>query len=194
MKMKKNSAIAVFKAAAVVLALILPLAGCNFFGIPEYQLSVTVEPGVTGTPTTRTELLADLTEVEYAYTPVNSLHTVEVIFNGSQATASGTVTMYRDITLEARLVDVRDAWLVKSYKTDGTAIETFTITLAGSDILGGTFSDSRGYSGTWTGASNKVVITFSNWENYIFTGTLFSMSGSWANGSAAGTWSADRVE
>jgi len=194
MKIKKNSAIAVFKAAAVVLALILPLAGCNFFGMPEYQLSVTVEPGVTGTPATSTEFLADLTEVEYAYTPVNSLHTVEVIFNGSQATASGTVTMYRDITLAARLVDIRDAWLVKSYKTDGTAIETFTISLAGNDILGGTFSDSRGYAGTWTGASNKVVITYGNWEKYIFTGTLFSMTGSWANGSVAGTWSADRVE
>ena len=30
--------------------LLLPLAGCNFLGHPDYELMVTIEPGVTGTP------------------------------------------------------------------------------------------------------------------------------------------------
>jgi hypothetical protein len=193
MKMKKMSVTAVLKAAAMVFALILPLASCNYFGMPEYELTVTIEEGVVGTPVAGVQVLADLAEVEYKYTPVNPLHTVEVMYEGAKAAASGTVTMYRNITLLARLIDIRAAWTVTlTNNSDGAVNSAPTITFSGSNILGGTFSDSRGYAGAWDAASNKININFGNWENYKLTGTLFSMSGTWANGSATGTWSAVR--
>jgi hypothetical protein len=192
MKMKKRYATTALKAMAIVFALILPLASCNFFGKPEYDLSVTVEPGLTGTPAAGVQTLADLTEVEYKYTPVNALHTVEVITDGGQVAASGTVTMYKSITLVARLIDIRAVWNISTYDANAVATATYTITFSGADILSGTFVDSRGYSGTWNGASNVINIIYSNWESYKLTGTLFSMSGTWANGSATGTWSAAR--
>ena len=193
MKMKKMSATAVLKAVAMVFALILPLASCNFFGKPEYELKVTIDEGVAGTPVGGTQVLTDLTEVEYKYTPVNPLHTVEVIYDGVQAAAAGTVTMYKDITLLARLIDIRAAWTVTlTNDSDSTTNSTPTITFSGSNILGGTFSDSRGYSGAWDAASNMININYGNWESFKLTGVLFSMNGTWANGSATGTWSAVR--
>jgi len=192
MNMKKNPFFAVGRAWLCVCILMVPLASCNFFGLPEYELSVTVEQGINGTPASSMQVLAELTEIEYAYTPVNSLHTVEVIFDGSQASASGTVTMYKSITLVARLIDVRVVWDVTFYNSDSSSSETFTITFSGADILGGTFSDSRGYAGTWNAASNVINIIYSDWESYKLTGTLFSMSGTWSNGSVTGTWRAIR--
>ncbi|HUU04838.1 MAG TPA: hypothetical protein VMZ49_03055 [Patescibacteria group bacterium] len=194
MNMKKTSVIAVLKTTAVVFILILPLASCSFFGLPEYELSITVAEGVNGTPVSSVQVLPELTEVEYAYTPVDSLHTVEVISDGSQAAATGTVTMYKRITLVARLIDIRAVWNVSIYNSDSSAGEPFTITFSGADILGGTFSDSRGYSGTWDAASNKINFNYGNWENYKFSGTLFNMSGTWSNDAAAGTWGAGRAE
>lgn len=192
MNMKKTSAITVLKAAAVVFALILPLASCNFFGLPEYELTVTVEPGVSGTPASGAQVLAELTAVEYNYTPVNPLHTVEVMFGSAQAASSGTVTMYTNITMVARLIDIRAVWNMTFLNSDSTSKGTSKITFSGADILGGTFSDSLGNAGTWDAASSKINIIYSNWENYKLTGTLFSMSGTWSNGSVAGTWSAIR--
>ena len=174
-------------------ALLLPLASCNFFGLPEYELSVTVEPGVVGTPASGQYVYPELEEVEYTYTPVNSLHTVEAIIDDGQEAAAGTVTIYRSLTLVARLVDIRGSWDVESY--DATSNSTpFTITFSGDDILGGTFTDSLGHSGTWTGPSNKLTFTYGNWEAYVYTGALFSMTGTYKNGSASGTWSAKRVK
>jgi hypothetical protein len=136
--------------------------------------------------------LPELTEVEYDYTPANSLHTVEVMTNSSQALEKGTVTMYTNITLVARLIDIRAVWNISILSSDSSTNDPFTITFSGADILGGTFSDSRGYSGTWDAASNKINIIYSNWENYKLTGTLFSMNGTWSNGSATGSWGAER--
>ncbi len=192
MNTKKKRFLAVGRAWLFVCVLMIPLAGCNFFGLPEYELSVTIEPGVQGTPLSGPQVLADLAEVEFNYTPLNSLHTVEVLVDGGRVAASGTVTMYKNITLVARLVDIRAVWNVNLNKSDGTSLSTSKVTFSGSDILGGTFSDSRGYAGTWNGASNKITITFGNWEKYILTGTLFSMSGTWSNGTVTGSWSASR--
>jgi hypothetical protein len=188
MNTKKTSATTALKAVAMVFALILPLANCNFFGMPEYELSVTVEDGVTGTPAVGVQSLADLTEVEYKYTPVNAKHTVEVIYDGAQAAAAGTIKMYKSITLVARLIDIRTIWNITVYDSNAVAISTYTITFSGTDILGGTFTDSSGHSGTWDGASNVINIIYSNWEKYKLTGTLFAMSGTWTNGTATGSW------
>ena len=189
---KRNRFLAAGPAWFFLGALILSLAGCNFFGLPEYELSIVVEEGVTGTPVGSVQVLAELTEVEYAYTPLNPLHTVEVIADTTRVAASGTVTMYKSISLTARLIDIRDDWNMKVFNADSTTSETFTITFSGADILGGTFRDSRGHAGTWKAASNVIKIVYSDWESYNFTGALFDMNGSWSNGAVTGTWSASR--
>jgi hypothetical protein len=192
MKMKTNSVPAALWALAVCI-LVVPLLSCGFFGIPDYELTVTVKDGVKGTPESGQHPYKDLASVEYSYTADNYLHTVEVIYDGSQIAASGTLTMYNNVALEARLVDIRDVWTVKMYSSGGGFLIAFDVTFSGTDILGGTFRDTRGLGGTWDGASNKITMTYEYWENFVLTGTLFSMSGTWANGDATGSWSATRT-
>jgi hypothetical protein len=192
MKMKTRSVFAVLRVALPACLLLVPLLSCSFFGIPSYELTVTVHEGVNGSPESGTHSYEDLTVVEYAYTPVNYLHTVEVIYEGTQTSASGSLTVYTNVALEARLVDIRDVWTVTLYDANSNKLIDADVTFSGADILGGTFSDSRDLAGTWDGTSNVIKMTYSNWESYILTGTLFSMSGLWANGDASGTWSAVR--
>jgi len=192
MKTKTNSALAVFRVLLSACILILPLLSCNFFGIPSYELTVTVKDGVLGTPGNGQNSYKDLTTVEYAYTAANYLHTVEVVYEGARLAAEGSFILYKNSALEARLVDIRAVWTFTLNKADGTKLDSAEITFSGADILSGTFSDSRGLAGTWDGASNKITMTYNNWETYILTGTLFGMSGIWNNGSLTGTWSAVR--
>jgi hypothetical protein len=193
MKTKTNSVLAVCRTLLFICILIVPLLSCNFFGIPDYELTVTVKDGVQGTPASGQYSYKDLTVVDYNYSPVNLLHTVEVIYEGSQMAAEGTVTMYNNIAIEARLIDIRGAWKITFAYSDTTIPSiVFTVTFSGNDILAGTFNDDRGYAGTWNAASNVINLTYSDWEAYKFTGTLFSMSGTWSNGSVTGTWGAVR--
>jgi hypothetical protein len=175
-----------------VAVLLLPLASCKFLSGPDYDLTVTVETGVTGSPASGIYTHADLDQVAYSYTPLDAKHTVEVMIDGGQAAAAETLTIYHSTSLVARLVDIRDAWSMTTTDSAGTQTK-FTVTFSGDNILGGTFSDSRGYAGTWTGPSNVITITYSNWEQYKLTGALFSMSGTWTNGTATGSWSASRL-
>jgi len=190
MNMKTKSVLAVLRVTFSTCILILPLLSCSFFGVPSYELTVTVRDGVQGSPVNGHYSYKDLTEVEYAYTPVNSLHTVEVVFGGAQLEAEGSFAVYTNVALEARLVDIRGVWTLTLLDSSSNSMLETEVTFSGADILGGTFSDSRDLAGTWEGASNVISMTYSNWENFIVTGTLFSMSGTWSNGDAVGTWSA----
>ena len=194
MKTKTNSVLAVYRDLLFFCILILPLLSCNFFGIADYELTVTLKDGVQGTPESGQHSYKDLTVVEYVYTPVNSLHSVEVIYVGSRLAAKGSVTMYTNVALEARLIDIRGIWKIRFVyaDTDIKSIE-FTITISGSDVLAGTFTDDRGYTGTWDAGNGKIKITYTNWKNYVLEGTsLFNMSGTWTGESKNGTWSAVR--
>ncbi len=193
MKMKKNSKRAVSRALSACM-LIIPLLSCGFFGIPDYELTVTIDEGIQGTPDSGQYSYKDLTLIEYAYIPDNSLNTVEVIYEGSRMEATGSIRMYTHAAMEVHLVDIRDTWTVSMYSSVGALLTSFDVTFSGTDLIGGTFSDSRDLSGTWDGAQNSLTITYDNWESFIFTGTLFSMSGTWSNGiNISGTWNASRT-
>jgi len=194
MKSEKRSLPALCRVALCAFVLILPLASCSFFGPPDYELSVAVEPGVQGTPAVGEYVYPELEEVAYKYTPLDAKHTVVVLLDGSGSAAEGTVTIYKSITLVARLFDVRGTWKVTYYLADTTAGTTFDITFSGADLLAGSFSDSNGKHGTWDAASGTLNFNFSDWESYKFTGTLTTMSGTWTNGTATGTWSSSKVE
>jgi hypothetical protein len=191
MKMKTNSVIAVCRALLSFCILILPLLSCNFFGIPDYELTVTIKDGVQGTPASGQHSYKDLTAVDYKYSPVNPLHTVEVIYDGSRLAAEGKVTIFSNVAWEARLFDIRATWdITFSYADTTVPAIKFKITISGNNILAGTFTDDRGYSGTWDAAKGSIVFKYSNWKDYILTGTLFSMNGTWKGESKTGNWSA----
>lgn len=172
--------------------LLLPLAGCNFLGQPDYELAITIEPGVIGTPEAGVHTYKGLEEVQYSYTPVNAKHTVEVLVDDGREDAVASLTIYKNTRLVARLYDVRGTWKVTYYVTNSTTSSDFTLTLSGNDILGGTFSDSRGHNGSWDAASGTMTFTFSDLESYKYTGALLDMSGTWSNGATTGTWSAKK--
>ena len=193
MKTKTNSVLAVCRTSLFVCILIVPLLSCSFFGIPDYELTVTVKDGVQGTPASGQYPYKDLTVVEYKYSPLNPLCAVEVICEGSRLAAEGNVSMYTNVALEARLIDIRGIWKITfAYADTAIASIEFAVTFSGNDILAGSFSDDRGYNGIWDAASNVINLTYSGWEAYKLTGTLFSMSGTWSNGDVTGTWSAVR--
>jgi hypothetical protein len=194
MKTKTNSVLAVYRTLLTVCILIAPLLSCSFFGIADYELTVTLKDGVQGTPENGQHSYKDLTVVEYKYSPLNSLCSVEVIYEGSRLAASGSITMYTNVALEARLIDIRDIWKITFSYTDTTITAiTFKIDFSGSDVLSGTFTDDRGYDGTWDASNGKIKITYANWKNYVLDGTsLFNMSGTWTGESKTGTWSATR--
>jgi hypothetical protein len=99
--------------------------------------------------------------------------------------------MYADHSLTASLVDIRGSWDVLMVRTDTseTAFE-FTITISGAGLTGGTFSDSRGLNGLWTAEYDDVTLTYTDWNNYILTGSVFDMSGSYVGDGTSGSWGA----
>ena len=161
--------------------LVLSISGCKEFGIPDHTLIVVIENGVTGTPTSGEYTHKELDKIEYNYIPENSEHTVEVLVNGGRWTSSGELTMYADINMEVRIFDIRDTWTFRMNPpsdSDDDTIE-FTVTFSGDDFLTGSFTDSRGYKGLWTISETDLTMNYSNWQNYIFKGTIPTMTGTW---------------
>lgn len=186
-----------FAAAAAAALVLLAAAGCRF-GIPDYTLTVIVEDGVSGNPESGEYVFQELTTVEYSYQAVDPIHTVEVLLNDSvRSVGAGTVVLYGDgYVLKARLVDLRGAWKMTLRYSD-TSIPSpgeFTVTLTGADLTGGTFTDSRGANGVWTAVSNIVTLTYADWFDYVLTGTVYSMQGSFTGEELTGTWTAARQE
>jgi hypothetical protein len=102
--------------------------------------------------------------------------------------------MYTNVELIARLVDIRGGWHVLMQQTDPSVTFEFDITLDGAGITNGTFSDSRGYHGTWTAENGVITMSFTDWSSYVLTGTLYSMSGTFSeNGEDKGGWEADSL-
>lgn len=194
MKSKKRAKHAWFPGGALILLILLAFGSCNW-GVPDYTLIVVVEEGVTGTPATGQYVHKELTAVDFSYTPINPLHTVEVIINGStrQSTAGSLVLYAEKYTLTARLVDIRGTWKVEMTWLESITVDfKFTITISGEDLLSGTFIDSRGYNGTWSAESNVVTFTYSDWNDFILIGLTFYMQGTFTGDGSSGSWTAER--
>lgn len=176
-----------------VCVMLLPLAGCKFLKHPDYQLQITLADGVWGIPAAGLYTHAELDEIEYSYGATDTRETVEVFVDDGSEDASSTITIYHDTVLLARIFDPRGPWYVSSYDSASVATN-FDLVLEGATRLAGTFLDSRGYQGSWTSNAGDITLTYSNWEKYVFSGDLPGMSGTWANGDAAGTWSTNRAD
>jgi hypothetical protein len=180
--------------AAVLPWLVLLLTGTCKWGPPDYTLNVTIGNGITGTPEPGQHVYQELTTVTLAYTPVNPLHTVEVWINGTaRQTGSSSLVMYDDYQLSAQLVDVRGSYKVTLTYLDSsvTAPDPFLITLDGPDLVSGTFSDERGYHGTWTATATALTLAYWDWSFYVLSTTVYDMghnSGTFTGGGLSGTW------
>lgn len=156
---------------------------------PEFTLTVVVGAGITGTPETGTYSYPEFEEVEYRYEYEEGAVQPEIYLNEyRKLTLEGTLVMYNDITLTIEQIDIRKEWTLTFDQQDEDDI-LWKITFGGADLRSGTFTDDRGYSGTWevTG-SNAITFRYDDWFDYVFTGTLSSLSGSWSGEGESGTW------
>ncbi len=179
--------------AVVLIMLSFSFSGCNGFGSPEFNLTVIIEDGCTGTPEEGTYTLNELDEIEYEYSPPSENIEIEVLLNDGSKTDSGSFIMYNDVTLVVRILDIRGNWLFSYFIEDGTTPE-MTITFSGDTPFAGTFTDSRGYSGTWIVDGNNLTMTYSNWADYVFTGLISGMTGNYIGEGVQLGWSASRSD
>jgi hypothetical protein len=186
-------------AAAAALTLIAAGASCKF-GSPNYTLTVVVPPEITGTPVSGEYTYKELTQVSFSYTAVNSLYSVEVWLNSKvRYSSSGSIYLYGDgYKLTADIIDDRASWAITMVDTGATAATyTFAVTLSGATALGGTFTDSRGYHGTWTGESGTLILTYTDWYDFVLTGTVYGIgagtSGTFEGNSTTGSWTASKA-
>jgi len=190
---QKIKKIAAYGGFVQILVIILVLGSCDF-GTPDYRLNVIIEEGVTGTPQAGEEFHKDLSEISYEYTGIDPIHTVEVFLNNIRQTYTGKFAMYTDVTLIARLVDIRGRWSMEMQQTDPSETFTFEITFDGASLTNGTFSDSRGNHGGWTAESGVITITYPDWNFFVLTGAVFNMSGIFTVAEEQkGVWTAERL-
>lgn len=182
----------------VMVLLAIILSSCQPLN---YTLTVIVDEGITGTPEAGKYVYKELSTVEYSYIPINPLYTVEVLINDKyRKPAQDSIVLYGDeYVLRARIMDVRGAWKIKMTKSDSTSVDfEFTVNLKGNDTLSGTFEDSRGYHGTWDTSysytGNIITLTYSDWKDYVLTGTYFDMKGNFMGDGTTGSWSSERVQ
>jgi hypothetical protein len=185
MNMKK---LPLFVLSAICLILLISNGSCKDFGSPDYQLTITVNQGIVGNPESGTYSYKEFSVVDYNYTPLNSSLTVEVIRNGENWASSGSFKMYCDTEMVVQVLDIRGRWKFTLEQSDIEFAE-YNVTFSGSDPLSGTFTDDRGYSGTWVVNGTDFTMTYSDWVDYIFTGDIFYMDGTWTGEGFLGTWS-----
>ena len=170
----------------------ISFSDCKNFGAPDWELEVTMGDGVSGTPDVGKYIYQELETIDYNYYPIDDRLTVQVYVNGSRWSPAGQFVLYTNLKVEVSLFDIRGTWIF-TYKEDDTDTELdFTLTFTGEDMLSGNFTDDRGYVGSWEIVDSTLTMTFGNWQSYVFTGTVPTMSGTYTNGTTTGTWSAQR--
>lgn len=167
---------------AIVLSVFLMFsaAGCKDFGAPDYTLTITFQEGVTGTPAAGTYTHDELAEIDYLYTATDGESPTGLIVNGNFWEPVGKFTMYTNLEVTVRLIDVRGTWNIKLDTTSTTdEDQEYTITFNGDSLVAGTFSDDRGYNGTWEIANRILTITYGDWADYVLVGAVSTMKGDW---------------
>lgn len=199
MKGKRAQKYSLYASIILGIVIILSFSSCKKFGIPEFELKITIEEGVEGTPEAGVYPYKDLSVIDYRYIALNPEHTVEVIVNGTRWNSEGQFTMYTNLAVVARIIDIRDTWRFELRYTDPDTGEEqdpieFKITFSGNDLLFGDFTDDRGYSGTWDINGITITIIYSDWEDYELTGSIVTMAGNWEGDEKEGTWRAVRED
>lgn len=174
--------------------LLITFASCDW-GVPDYQVTIITEEGVIGAPEAGVYEHREGTTLNYDYMPENPIHTVEVFVDESRKTGAGSLTVWTSFTLTAQLVDIRGNWNMQMRWSASSEVNfEFNITFSGADVSSGTFSDDRGFNGLWTAENGNITITYTNWNDFVLIGSVFSMNGSFTGDGSDGTWSATEPE
>ena len=169
----------------------------------QFTLNVTVETGVSGTPTTGTYTHAQGTLVNYSYAPTEDYTNLTVKVDGVDVEAnSGTITMSASHTLyasAAKKYNIQGSWTLAESYQDGSYFFV-TATFSG-NYENGTVIDSAGGSGTYTYdySTVKFTIVFPD-VTYEYSGNFSdenTMSGTCkryqtSDNVISGTWAATR--
>jgi hypothetical protein len=183
---------------ALMIPAIVFLFSCNNFGSPDYTVTVVLGPGVTGTPAAGTYAHKEFDSVDYSYGPQEGASAPTVKVNGSAYSASGTLTMYTNVQIEAYQSDIRGSWhFVLMETSTSTQKSAMDITFSGTNLVNGTFTDSQGNSGEWSVSTDgyTLTLTYSDWFNTVLIGTVNSLStgGNWTGFNTYGTWTAVQI-
>ena len=173
--------------------LIFVNTGCKDFGIPEYKFIVIHGEGIGGLPAAGTYSYKELASINYDYIFIDDPERYPGVFvndvSASYASA-GTIIMYRDIEIFVGDVDIQGSWDLIFTDDNGNATES-TIVFTSNAPLEGTFTDTRGYEGTWKNTSNKLFMSFTDWNGHIFEGGIspkYQTGNSFLNDNLNGSW------
>jgi len=176
----------------VLIGFLIGLNSCKLTG-PDYTLAVTLEEGIKGEPEAGTYLHAEFTEINFKYENEEGKVFPELFINGTvQQNVEGVFGMYSDMDILVKQKDIRGDWKVDFF-IDEIKDGEWEMTFSGATINSGTFTDQRGYTGTWEVSGLNFTCTYDNWNRYIFTATLNNMEGTWDDEGRTGNWRATRL-
>lgn len=179
-----------------IFILMMPFSfnSCKKFGVPDWQLAITFEEGVTGSPTAGVYTYEELATIEYNYFPIDDQQMSEVLVNDNRWPAAGEFIMYTHMNVVVRLFDIRGNWDFILVDSDSGDELEFSISFFGENLLSGGYTDSQGFSGTWNIVNGILTISYSDWSGYVLTGTVNNMSGEWTSDTSSGTWTSNRTD
>ncbi len=167
------------------------ITGCKAIANPEYSITIEISEGIEGTPAPGTYIHKEFDKIDYKYKSTDENVQVELLVNGTKKALEGTFVVYNNFTVSVRRIDIRDTWEFSYLKEDGTT-GNMDITFSGDTIFSGKFTDSRGYNGVWTVANDDLTMTYSDWFDYVFTGKISIMTGTYKGKGLSGSWKAAR--
>jgi hypothetical protein len=192
MRLKRSTA---WILMGLFLTAVIFVASCKNFGSPEYELKITIGDGTTGTPLAGTYVYDEFETVEYDYTSEEENVKIEVVVNGNKKVVAGELIMYTDLDVQVRIIDIRGDWTF-TMKRGNDNEEEYTVNFSGATAFEGTFTDDRGYAGNWTVNGEVLTMTYVDWQDYVFTGSIDepegNMEGTWSGDGDTGEWQAVR--
>jgi hypothetical protein len=186
--MKMNRWQQIISSVAFLVAALLIPNSCGW-GSPDYTLSVTMGEGFSGFPQPGTYTYKEFEVVDYNYSAVTGAVQPQIHLNSYRyTTLVGVLTIYTNTEMRVEQTDMRNRWILNFEEDDEETIQ-WVITCSGADLRSGTFTDTRGYNGTWTVVGTAdLTLTYTDWEDFVFTGSLLTLGGDWVGGNRSGTW------
>lgn len=190
MNVKKSTLIL---SGVFVLITLCTMVSCNL-GKPDYTLTVEVGSGIVGYPETGSYEHKEFTQVEYFYEAIEGGTSPEVLLNSTRLDTEGSFTIFADVKLTIRQIDIRKTWEISLLiGTTQAEFDKYEITFSGNDNISGTFVDERGRGGTWQANGDQLTFAYSDWADYQFSGSISAMTGEWSGESRDGQWSATEI-
>lgn len=192
-----------FLSTFLILGLVVQ-PGCKTT-VLQYTLTVTVNTGVSGVPSTGIYTYDENQSVSYNYTLLAGYGILVVTLDGIQVADSGLITMNTNHDLQAFVgFNINGHWDGKAVDDDGYGLHySFELTFSGgydSGTVSGTGPYWDNVSGTYTIADDRIEFTLNSLDYpgegpYYFTGTIDDdnhMSGTWTFDIESGIWDLER--